>query len=74
MTDRSARLSTAAREAIRRRLSTQSKAAAVPISRILRHLRSDAPTLDESDDELVHHIVLEATSHGLAVHFDEEAS
>lgn len=63
-------LSLAAREAIIRRLASRSKLVPVPISRILRDIRSDTPDLGESDDELIHQIVMDATDSGFAVHFD----
>ena len=74
MTDRPARLSVAARDAIHRHLATQDKVTAVPISKILGIVRNDFPDLHATDDELLDHIVLEATNHGLAVDFDKKPS
>lgn len=63
-------LSLSAREAILHSLASQHCPTAVPISRILRDIRTEFPALPESDDDLIQHIVMEATDHGLAVHFD----
>lgn len=65
------RLSTAAREAIHRGLVGQYRSTAVPISRILRTIRTELPALPYSDEELIQQIVLDATGQGLAVHFDK---
>ena len=67
------RLSLAAREAIIHRLASRSKLAPVPISRILHDIRSDAPDLRESDEELIQQIVMDATDSGFAVHFDHDS-
>lgn len=63
------RLSLSTREAIRNRLSGLNRSTAVPISRILSHVRSTIPKLDESDDDLIEQIVMEATGNGFAIHF-----
>lgn len=67
-----ARLSIAARKAIHSQLSNSPGSTAVPISKILREIRSDVPELRKSDEELIDQIVMEATDYGLAVHFDQE--
>ena len=74
MTDLPARLSNVAREAIHRRLQQQRKGDPIPLSRVLREVRAELPSLRESDDDLINHIVIEATDNGLFVHFDSDGS
>lgn len=68
------RLPAGIREAVRRRLTGQPSVVPVRISRILQDLRSSADTSRVTDDELIRQIVMDATDHGLAVHFDRESS
>lgn len=65
-------LSRAAREAIHRSLARRSHLAAVPVTSLLQELRKEGATVYESEEELIHHIVMEATDYGLAVHFDKD--
>lgn len=71
-TEPSPRLSLAAKEAILRRLATQGRTTPVPISKMLRDIRTGFPALRESDEDLIRQIVTEAADHGLAVHFDRQ--
>ena len=66
------RLSLAEREAIRNSLEGRGRSAVVPISRILHDVRRNAPNLSESEEDLRYQIVMDATNHGLAIHFDQE--
>lgn len=64
------RLSFAARQAILDQLSKAGRSTAIPLSRTLKDIRARSPALPESDKDLIHHIVITATNHGLAIQFD----
>lgn len=65
------RLSQAAREAIRDHLAKQRRLSAVSVSRVLRDIRTSAPALRESDEDLIQQIAMDAVDSGLALHFDK---
>lgn len=65
------RLSQAAREAIRGHLAKQRRLSAVSVSRVLRDIRTSAPALRESDEDLIQQIAMDAVDSGLALHFDK---
>jgi hypothetical protein len=68
----SPRLPEAIKEAIRQHIAGRTGAAPVQVSRLLRDVRSAVDTTHVTDDELVKQIVMDATDHGLSVHFDLE--
>lgn len=68
----SPRLPEAIKEAIRQHIAGRTSAAPVQVSRLLRDVRSAVDTAHITDEELVEQIVMDATDHGLSVHFDHE--
>jgi hypothetical protein len=62
------------KEVVRRQLAKQAAAAPVQLSRILRDVRSTVDASHVTDEELVRQIVMDATNHGLSVHFDQKNS
>lgn len=66
------RLPRVVKAAIRHRLEGQHRTTAVPVSRILKDVRAEITALEVSDEELIRQIVIDATDHGLAVHFDHD--
>lgn len=70
----SPRLPEAIKEAIRQHIAGRTGAAPVQVSRLLRDVRSAVDTTHLTDDDLIEQIVMDATDHGLSVHFDLEVS
>ena len=70
----SPRLPESVKEAVRLHIAGQSAIAPVQISRILHDIRSKVDVPHISDEDLVRQIVMDATDHGLSVHFDRTES
>lgn len=66
------RLPESIKEVIRQHIAKRGSMAPVQISQILRDVRLTVDASHATDDELVQQIVMDATDHGLSVHFDNQ--